>query len=132
MIGQNTSKIVVSKLIHVSEADSSVASEKTGCVRSLEELQKEQFQVHLLATDLHASIAKFMRERNKEKHEYDIWHVTKSIKKKPFKKMTKKDCSGLADWTKAITSHHWWSAKNCDRDEKKLRERFGSAYSTHC
>ena len=85
MMGQNTSKIVVSNLIHVS-----VASEKAGCVRSLEQLEREQVQVDLLATDHHASIAKFMRERNKERHEYDVWHVTKSIKKKLFKKIKKK------------------------------------------
>ena len=90
MMGQNTSKIVMSNLIHVSEAGSSMASEKAGCVRSLEELEREQCQVDLLATDRHSSIAKFMRERNKEKHEYDIWHVTKSIKNKLFKKMKKK------------------------------------------
>ena len=54
MMGQNTSKIVVSNLIHVSEAGSSMASEKAGCVRSLEELEREQFQVDLLATDRHA------------------------------------------------------------------------------
>ena len=75
------------KLNHVSEAGSSVASEKAGCVRSLEELEREQFQVDLLVTDCHASIAKFMCERNKEKHEYDIWYVTKSIKTKLFKKV---------------------------------------------
>ena len=63
-----------------------------------------------------------MHERNKEKHEYDILNVTKSIKKRLFKKMKKKDCFGLADWTKAITDHRWWSAKNCDGEEKKLRE----------
>ena len=78
MMGQNTSKIVVSNLIHISEAGSSVVSEKAGCVRSLEELEREQLQVDLLATDFHASVAKFMCERNKEKHEYDIWHVTTS------------------------------------------------------
>ena len=112
MMGQNTSKIVVSNLIHVSEAGSSVASEKAESVRSLEELEREQFEVDLLATNRHASIAKFMRERNKEKHEYDIWHVAKWIKKKLLKKMKKKDCVRLAEWTKVITNHLCWSAKN--------------------
>ena len=122
MMGQTTNKIAATQLVHVSEAGSSVACEKIGFIRCPEELEDEKFTVDLIATDRHLSIAKYMRQRKKEKYDFDLWHITKSVKKKLFKKMKRKDCTGLADWTKTITIHLWWSAKTCGGDAKKLKE----------
>ena len=120
-MGQTTNKIAATELVHVSEAGSSVACEKTSFM-CLNKLEQEKFQVDLIATDRCPSIAKYMRQCKKEKHDFDLWHVTKSVKKKLFKKMKRKNCAELADWTKATTNHLWWSAKTCGGDERKLKE----------
>ena len=122
MMGQTTNKIAATELVRVSEAGSSVACEKTGFIWCLNKLEQEKFQVDLIVTDCCPSIAKYMRQHKKEKHDFDLWHVTKSVKKKLFKKMKRKNCAELADWTKATTNHLWWSAKTCGGDEKKLKE----------
>ena len=91
MMGQTTNKITATELVHVSEAGSSVACEKTGFIWCLNKLDQEKFQVDLIVTDRCPSIAKYMRQRKKEKHDFDLWHVTKSVKKKLFKKNEKKE-----------------------------------------
>ena len=83
---------------------------------------EKKFKVELLAIETYPSIAKYMIERKFKKHEYDLWHDTKSVKKKQFKKMVKKGRKDLVEWMKAITNHLWWSANTCAGDVKKLKE----------
>ncbi|XP_063967630.1 uncharacterized protein LOC135157074 [Lytechinus pictus] len=125
-IDLQSNKILGMSLVHVSEATSSVAMEKVGCRRVLDFLLAS-LDVSVFATDRHASIAKMMREVFPQVcHQYDIWHVTKSIKKKLIEKAKQKDNEVLWPWTRSITNHLWWSTENCDEDEVMLREMIQS------
>lgn len=51
-------------------------------------------------------------------HQFDVWHVAKSLKKK-MKKMIAK-AKLLLSWSKSITNHLWWSAQTCEGNPKTL------------
>ena len=61
-----------------------------------------------------------MDEWGKEEYEYDLWHVTKSLKKDLSKKMKMKGCTAIGPWITCITNHLWWASKNCNGDVDKL------------
>ena len=121
LMGQKSKKIITTQLVHVNEAGSSNGCEKEGFKRCLAELESDKIQIDLLATDRHPGITKFMDERKKEEYEYDLWHVTKSIKKDLSKKMKKKGCAAIGPWIKCITNHLWWASENCNGDVEKLK-----------
>ena len=83
LMAQISKKIVNTELVHVSEAGSSQACEKEGFIPCRNHLKEKGIPFELLATDRHPSISKYMRELNEEDLEYDLWHVAKSLKKKP-------------------------------------------------
>jgi hypothetical protein len=90
-MNSTTHEILAMALVQVSEVSSSNAMEKHGCSRSLDYLQSKDIKVNQLATDRHTGIAKLLRENYKAvTHQYDVWHVTKSIKKKLTAKAKKK------------------------------------------
>lgn len=49
-------------------------------------------------------------------HQFDVWHVAKSITKTLTKKAKNKECSVLFPGIKAISNHLWWCANSCERD----------------
>ena len=118
---QKSKQIITTQLVHVTEAGSSNACEKEGFRRCLAELESDNIKIDLLATDRHPGITKCMDERGKEEYEYDLWHVTKSIKKDLSKKMKKKGCAAIGPWIKCITNHLWRASENCNEDVDKLK-----------
>ncbi|CAB3382622.1 Hypothetical predicted protein [Cloeon dipterum] len=71
------------------------------------------------------SVAKKMREKFPTiQHEYDVWHLAKSITKK-LTELAKKH-KELADWIPAIRNHLWFAANTCKGDEKLLITKWAS------
>ncbi|XP_039645394.1 uncharacterized protein LOC120551889 [Perca fluviatilis] len=78
-----TKEIVHFELVQVTEASSSVAMEAIGFKRGLDHLLTMGVDVGVITTDRAPSIRKIMRETyNDIRHEFDAWHVNKSVKKK--------------------------------------------------
>ena len=81
LMGQKSTQIITAQLVHMREAGSSNACEKEGFRSCLTELESDNIKIDLLATDRHPGITHFMDEQGKDEYEYDLWHVTESIKK---------------------------------------------------
>ncbi|XP_069472905.1 uncharacterized protein [Ambystoma mexicanum] len=125
-------KIVSSVVVQVSQSTSSVAMEKVGFVASLQELQSRGMVIDLIATDRHVSIAKTMREEYKNiNHQFDVWHLAKTINKKLSAAGKKKNTQGISQWSKSISNHLWWSSKTCEGSLEILLEKWRSVM-LHC
>lgn len=75
----------------------------------------------ILATDRHPTVQKQMREQNPEvKHEYDMWHIVKSVKKK----LLASKVADLKPWVRAVGNHLWYCAANCEGNASLLKERW--------
>ena len=115
--------IVGMALVQVTEATSSVAMEKVGCKRTLDNLLDSGVAVATMATDRHTGIRKMMREQYPGiQHQFDVWHLIKAITKRLANISKRKDCADIGPWIKAITNHVWWSTQHCDKDPDKLVE----------
>ena len=58
-------------------------------------------------------------------HQYDVWHMAKSVTKLP--KMAKeKHCCQLFPWIQSISNHLWWAAQSCKGDAQVLVEKWKS------
>eukprot|EP00057_Strongylocentrotus_purpuratus_P012939 XP_011667413.1 PREDICTED: uncharacterized protein LOC105439756 [Strongylocentrotus purpuratus] len=108
-----TSKIMDMQLVQSNEVTSSNAMEKEGLVRGLTSLQEKGVEIESLVTDRHASVAKWMRENQPDiKHQYDVWHIAKGLKKK-IKAVSKlKDCGVVGRWSRSIINRVYWCASS--------------------
>ncbi|XP_053567520.1 uncharacterized protein LOC128657265 [Bombina bombina] len=93
MIEDESKKIIDLNIVQVTEASSSVAMESKAFRRAMNNIAIEQLMVLQIATDRHVSIRKFLREQYPViKHQFDIWHYGKSIRKKLISLSRKKNC----------------------------------------
>ena len=86
-------------LAQVTGTTSSVAREKEGCRRSLDNLLQSGVEVAPMATDRHSEIWKKMREKYDVNHQFDMWHLTKSITKRLTTISKRKDSIELGQAT---------------------------------
>ena len=49
-------------------------------------------------------------------HQFDPWHLAKSVSKKLATASKKSGCNDLAPWIPSIVNHLWWSAESCNRN----------------
>ena len=106
MMDSITNRILDTQLVQVTEATSSVDMEKVGFGRSLDHLLEKKVPTAIVATDWHPSIKKLMKNKYPAiKHEFDIWHLSKGLKKKLSERAKEKGCSVLALWIRAICNH---------------------------
>ena len=127
MINMPTHKILAMALVQVSETTSSVAMEKVGFKRTLDSMLDAGLQVEVAATECHVGIQKVLREDYPNiEHQFDVWHLSKSITKKKSNKSKQKDCHALGPWIRSISNHIWWSCQNCGGDEVMLVEMIQS------
>ncbi|KAG0445395.1 hypothetical protein HPB47_015831 [Ixodes persulcatus] len=107
-------KILHCEQVQVGECEevrASVQMEKQGFIRSLKFLKTKDIKVRSLTTDRHRSIAKHMREVEPEVvHYFDMWHVSKSIKKAITAASKAPGCSALDVWVQAAANHMHWCA----------------------
>ena len=126
MMDNDTGKIATFNVVQVSEVNSSNAMEKEGFLRCLNTLE-EKVTVSCITTDRHISIASTMeKEFSHIKHQYDVWHLSKSVVKKLNKKAKVKRYEELAPWIQSISNHLWWCAATCNGDVTLLREKWKS------
>ena len=120
-------KILDFSLTQVSQTTSSVAMEKLGFVNVLEKIENEGLRIRSITTDRHVQIRAYLaKSRTDIIHQFDIWHVARSIKKKLSKKAKTKSCEELGPWIKSIINHFWWSCKGCNNDYNLLKEKWTS------
>ncbi|CAN7981801.1 unnamed protein product [Ixodes pacificus] len=107
-------KILHCERVQVGECEevrANVQIEKQVLIRCLEFLKTNDIKVRSLTTDQHRSIAKHMREVEPEVvHYFDVWHVSKSIKKAITAASKAPGCSALDVWVQAAANHMHWCA----------------------
>jgi len=120
-----TSLILDQQLVKVSEVANSVVMEKEGLDRSLQFLISMGMKIHTVATDRHVGVQSLIKEKYPEiNHQFDVWHVSKSIRKKLHQKALKKGATDLMPWVRCITNHLYWSADTCAGSKQLLREKW--------
>ena len=120
-------KVATFSLVQVTEVSSSNAMEKEGFERCFKEITDGGVVVKRVTTDRHPSIACAMdKEHKTTTHQFDVWHVAKSIVKKLTKKSQTKGNGELKPWIKSIINHFWWCSRSCNGDADLLREMWMS------
>ncbi|CAB4009794.1 Hypothetical predicted protein [Paramuricea clavata] len=100
---ESTKKVIEFSVVQVTEATS----------RQTQWSMKDakEHQILLLRTDRHTTItAKMKSVYPNIKHQY-VWHLSKWVTKKLFKKAQKKSFDYLK--SKAISNNLWWCAATC-------------------
>ena len=114
------------KLVQSSETGSSVAMEKEGLRRCLDSLLANGVQILSIATDRHRGVGSLMKnDYCFIDHQYDVWHLAKSVVKKLTQKGKQKHCEQLP-WIQSISNHLWWSAQTCNGDAQLLIDKWVS------
>ena len=127
IVDTNTSKVIDFSLVQVTEVKNSNAMELEGLKRCLDHLQQERVVISKLATDRHVQVRAHMKkERPQIKHNFDVWHMAKSVQKKLTKKAQIKQCSELKQWIQAIITHLWWCAKTSQGNGNQCAEKWKS------
>ncbi|XP_040076383.3 uncharacterized protein LOC8034621 [Ixodes scapularis] len=110
----HVNKIVHLEQVQVGECEAvpnSGSMEKEGLIRSLAFAREKELTVRSLATDRHRSIAKHMREKEPAVlHFFDVWHVSKSVKKSLNAASKSHDCGSLVGWAQPAVNHMYWCA----------------------
>ena len=105
MIDQHNNKIVDFQIVQVSEVTSSNAMERKGFKRCMENIQGKGAKVKVVATDRHVSIKADMKCIYPDvDHQFDVWHLAKSVTEKQTEKVKKKDCGVLFNWIKSVSN----------------------------
>ena len=83
MMGEENGKVISFSLVQVNEVTSYNAMERKGFKRCIDEIQNQGQTIHRIAINRHLSISSDMNKKYKDiKHQFDIWHVAKSVVKK--------------------------------------------------
>ena len=118
-------KVVDFNVVAVTEVANSNQMEKKGFLESLNNIEAEGIKVAILSTDRHVQIKKEMRvNRSHIDHQFDPWHLAKSVSQKLSKASKKSGCSDLAMWIPSVDNHLWWSAQTCNEDPELLCEKW--------
>ena len=115
------------------EENSSVGMEKVGLKSCLEKVLSHEVPVSVLTTDRSPSVIKMMKTDFPEiDHQFDIWHLAKSIKKNILSASKKKSTAVLNDWLRSIINHLYFCAQSCDGNAEKLIELWLSELNHIC
>ena len=115
------------KLIQSSETGSSVAMGKEGLRRCLNYLLDRDVSIDTIATDRHRGVGALMKSDYPSiNHQYDVWHLAKSVVKQLTQKGKQRKCEQLLPWIQSISNHLWWAAQTCNGDAQLLTEKWTS------
>ena len=118
-------KIVSLEMVQVSEVKNSNHMEPTGLERCLKQIKEDGLKLVALATDRHVMVTSNMKKDHADiNHQFDIWHLVKSILKKIMAKSKTKTCEALGLWIRSIANHMWWCSESCGGDDQLLREKW--------
>ena len=85
-------------------------------------LQEAGIRIATLATDRHPQVTKTIRSLFPSiSHQFDVWHLAKSITKKLNSASKTKENENLQPWIRSIVNHFWWSTETCNKDPKQLK-----------
>ncbi|XP_071954979.1 uncharacterized protein [Antedon mediterranea] len=135
LMEENSELIIHFELVQVSEApgQASTNMERVGFTRAIDYLLEEDVNVVGVTTDRHVQIASDMNKNYPElKHEFDIFHVVKSVTKKLREKSKKKGCEDLRFWIPSIKNHLWWCCASCNGDYADLKDKWLSLLQHVC
>ena len=105
------------KVVVVSEVANSNCMEKKGFVDTLSNIEANGIKVGVISSDRHPQIKKEMRVNHPSiDHQFDPWHIAKSVSKKLFAASKKSGCSEWTPWIPSIANHLWWSVESCGKD----------------
>ena len=125
-IDSDSNKIVDFELVQVNQTGTSQAMEKFGFSMTLDRLLEEDVPVATIATDRHTGIRAIMRKEytpNKNiNHQFDVFHMVNSVRKKLQEASKKKANERLGEWMKSIINQIWYASKNCGGDPERLEE----------
>ena len=125
--------IIDAELVHVSQAGNSGSIETYGLSRVLGRLSDSDITVTRLATDRSVQVSAMLRRNWPAiEHQFDVWHLDKSIKKKLHKKSKSKSMEALRAWIPATSNHLWWCASTCGGDTILLKEKWQSVAQHVC
>ncbi|KAK3698274.1 hypothetical protein QZH41_009501 [Actinostola sp. cb2023] len=125
LLDVESQKVVDFKVISVSQVTSANVMEIKGFREALQNVEANGVEPSIISTDRHPQIRKEMRVNHVNKdHQFDPWHLAKSVSKKLGLAAKRKDCESLANWIPSIVNHLWWSAMTCDTDAEVLREKW--------
>ena len=125
LLDVESQKVVDFKVVAVSEVANSNCMEKKGFVDTLLNVVGNGIKVDVISTDRHPQIKKEMRVSHPNiEHQFDPWHLAKSVSKKLSAASKKSGCSDLAPWIPSIVNHLWWSAESCGKDPEVLKEKW--------
>ncbi|KAM5181696.1 uncharacterized protein ACMZJ9_002141 isoform 1-T3 [Mantella aurantiaca] len=123
----HTKKIIDFQVEALDPSDAAMGLEKKTFRAALDRMIKEKLNVRVICTDRHAGIKKLLRKHYRLiKHQYDVWHVAKSVGDKMEMASKKHNCGKLARWIEPAKSHLWWSVRTCEQDPTLLREKWVS------
>eukprot|EP00079_Xenopus_tropicalis_P027914 XP_012822337.1 PREDICTED: uncharacterized protein LOC100494649 [Xenopus tropicalis] len=95
--------------------------------KCLENLEQKGVDIKVLATDRHSSIRNIMKTKNYIiNHQFDVWHICKSLVIKLRAASKKRKCKDIAQWIGPITNHLWWCAQTCDQNVENLLDKWRS------
>lgn len=128
LMDMRSDKVVAFVVVDVTEAGgSSTNMEVIGFERCLKQLLDNGFTVETIATDRHVQVRSLLKKKYPAiKHQFDVWHLAKSIRKKLNSVSHKKINSDLSPWSQSICNHLWWCASNCNGDEDLLVESWSA------
>ena len=122
-----TNNILDFSVVHVGTVANSSQMEKQGLIDCIESIEQSDVKVKSLTTDRHVQIRSYMKKTRPDiTHQFDVWHVSKSIKKKLTKNSNKKECSALSPWIGSVINHFWWCCASCKGDPVILKEKWVS------
>lgn len=123
-----TGLILDYSLVQVTETGSSVAMKKEGLQRGLSHvLIKLDLPIAILATDRRYAITALMKASYPNiNHQFDVWHLSKSVTKRLVKVGNEKGHSDILPWIKSISNHLWWSAETCNMNSDVLLSKWTS------
>ncbi|XP_042147399.1 uncharacterized protein LOC121836542 [Ixodes scapularis] len=99
----------------------SVNMEKEGLLKQLQLFKEKGIKIRSLVTDRHPATRKRMKTHEPGiDHFFDIWHISKSVKKKLTAASKRAGCQDLQIWIQTAKYHIYWSAKAAGGDEKLL------------
>jgi len=128
LMDMDTDKVIAFAVVDVRSARGiSTNMEVLAFEHCLQELLDNGFTVDVVATDRHVQVRSLLKKKYPTiRHQFDVWHVAKSVRKKLHSVSQKKVNTELSQWSRSVCNHLWWSAANCNRDPDMLQEMWCS------
>eukprot|EP00079_Xenopus_tropicalis_P032068 XP_017945839.1 PREDICTED: uncharacterized protein LOC108645280 [Xenopus tropicalis] len=122
-----TKKILHFTIEQIFPGQSSGQMEGIAFKKCLSSLEKKGIDVRVMATDRHSCIRSMMKVTYPTiNHQFDVWHICKSLVKKLTAASKKRKYKDIAHWIGPITNHLWWCSQTCDHNVDNLLDKWRS------